>query len=152
MSFLAGIQKKFEAAKAKLANEMSKLKNADAANASLAIVALVAGADGEVEPEERKAGANFVRQGELFKAFDRAKLAETLEAYYAKATNEILKEDLFDVIRKVKGDADVARTVVKVGIGIANADGEFEPQEKDILREVCQALNLNAADFRGLAA
>lgn len=133
-----------------LDGEIAKLKNKDAAAASLAIVALVAGSDGEVEKSERKAGADFVRQGALFQAFDRPALASQLEGFYSKATDLILKEDLYDVIRKVRG-TDAAASVVKVGIGIASADGEFEPQEKEVLIEVCKLLQLNPADFRGLS-
>lgn len=150
MGLLSRLRAGFDSAKAGLDAEVAKIRDASAVNASLAIVALVAGADGEVEPEERKAGAEFVRKGTLFQSFDRTKLASTLEDYYGKATNEILREDLFDVIRKVKG-TDQARTVVKIGIGIANADGDFEPQEKEILKEVCGVLGLNPAEFRGLA-
>lgn len=150
MGFFSSLKAGFDSVKAGLDGEMAKFKNADAANASLAIVALVAGADGEVEPDERKAGAEFVRKGTLFQAFDRSKLASTLEEFYGKATNDIMREDLFDVIRKVKGNADQSRAVVKVGIGIAKADGEFEPQEKEILAEVCDALGLSTSDFKGL--
>lgn len=142
----------FEKAKSALQGEMAKMKSADACNASLAIVALVAGADGEVEPEERKAGAEFVRKGTLFQAFDRSKLAATLEEYYGKATNDILKEDLLDVLRKIKKDPDAARAAVKVGIGIAKADGEFEPQEKEALIEACEVMGLDPKSFKGLAA
>ncbi|WP_422923111.1 tellurite resistance TerB family protein [Singulisphaera sp. PoT] len=133
-----------------LGAEFAKIRDRAAVNATLAAIALVAGADGDIEPAERKAGADFVRKGDLFQSFDREQLATTLEGYYSKATNEIAKQDLFDAIGKVKG-TDYARSVVKIGIGIAGADGEFEPQEKEILREVCLTLGLNPVDFKGLA-
>jgi tellurite resistance protein TerB len=149
MGFLGAIKGAFGATKSGLDAEMARWKSKDAAFASLAIVALTAGSDGEVEPQERKAGADFVRKGDLFKAFDRGELATALEGYYAKATDAILKEDLIDVIRKVKG-TDYARSVVRVGVAIANSDGEFEAGEKEVLREVCAALGLPPEDFKGL--
>lgn len=151
MGIWASIKGGLTAVAAGMDGEVAKWKNKDAAFASLAIVALVAGSDGEIEKEERKAGADFVRKGDLFKAFARDELAAALESYYAKSTDMILKEDLYDVIRKVKG-SDAARSCVRVGMGIAASDGEVEPAEKEVLREVCAVLDLNPADFRGLTA
>jgi tellurite resistance protein TerB len=133
-----------------LSAEFAKIKDRASVNATLAMIALVSGADGEVEQEERKAGADFVRKGDLFQAFDREQLAASLEGYYAKATSEIAKQDLFDLIAKVKG-TDYARSLLKIGIGIAGADGEFEPEEKEILREACLVLALVPSEFKGLA-
>lgn len=151
MGFLASLKGAFDSAKAGIAGEIAKLSSADSVNATLAIIALTAGADGEIEQEEVKMGADFVRKSDTFAAFDRATLASTLTGYYAKATDPILKGDLFDVIRKVKKNPDTARAVVKVGLAIAGADGEFEPAEKEVLSEVCTELGLVAADFKGLA-
>lgn len=153
MGLLSKLKAGFDAATAVvgLDGEVAKLRNKGAVEASLAIVALVAGADGEVEAEERAAGVNFVRKGDLFKAFDRSALSSRLEEFYAKATDPIVKEDLFDVIKVVRG-TDAARAVVKVGMGIAAADGEVEPQEKDVLREVCSLLLLDPSEFRGLTS
>ena len=36
-------------------------------------------------------------------------------------------------------------------VGQSGADGEFEPAEKEILREACLVLNLTPGDFKGLA-
>jgi tellurite resistance protein TerB len=149
MGFFSSVNSAVNTLSSKFDGEISKWKNKDAAYASLAIVALTAAVDGEIEPEERKAGTDFVRKSDIFKAFDRNDLAVALESYYMKATNDILKEDVFDVIRKVKG-TDAAGSVVRVGIGIAKADGEMEPAEVEILREVCDALGLDPGAFKGL--
>lgn len=135
---------------ATLSGEVTKFKSAAQVEASLAIVALVAGADGEVEKQEREAGVKFVLTNDIFKAFDRSSLSAKLEAYYGKCTDDISKVDLFDVIGKMKGN-DAARSIVKVGIAIAKADGEFEPQEKEILAEVCRVLGLAPSEFPGLS-
>lgn len=150
MSFLAKMKSLAGAAGSTLAGEVSKIRDKKQCEATLAMMALIAGADGEIEAEERKAGANFVRNGDLFKAFDRQQLATALEGYYAKATCDISKQDLYDQIAKFKG-TDTARTLVKIGLGIAGSDGEVEPGEVEVLRECCTILGLNAGEFKQLA-
>ncbi len=128
----------------------SKPKDKHSVNATLAMIALVAGADGEIEPAERSAAAQLVRGGALFEGVNREEINTTLEAYFVKSTNEILKDDLYAVMAKCKG-TDYARSLIKLGIKIAGADGVFEPQEKEVLREACTVLAVNAGDFPGLS-
>lgn len=150
MGFFSSLKDNFTAATSGFARDLGAFQTAAAVEATLAIVALVAGADGEIEPEEIKAGENFVRKGELFKDHDRAKLAAIMAANYAKATDGLLKGDLFDTIARVKGKP-VAASVVRAGIGLARADGDFEVEEKEVLIEVCQTLGLDPKSFRELA-
>jgi tellurite resistance protein TerB len=137
-------------AKNAVSDEVSKLNRQDDVAATLAVVALVAGADGEVEPQERAMAVDFVRNGDVFKNFDRTTLADTLESYFKKSTNPIMRDDLFDVIKAVADEPDTIRKVIRAGIAIAGSDGEFEPQEKEVLLEVCELVKVPASEFRQL--
>jgi len=130
--------------------EVSKLQRQDDCIAMLAIMALVAGADNEVEKEESAMAIDFVKNGDVFKGFDRSMLATRLESNFKKCVNPIMRDDLIDDIRGIADEPDTARKVLRAGIAIASSDGEFEPEEKEVLLEVCQVLKLNPADFKQL--
>ena len=129
---------------------VSQLQRQDDVEAMLAIVALVAGADGEVEQQEREMAVDFVRQGDVFKNFDRTRLASTLEENFRKCANAIMRDDLFDKLRGIADEPDTAKKVLNAGIAIAGSDGDFEAEEKEVLIEAAQALGLNPQDFRKL--
>ncbi len=129
---------------------ISQLQRKDDVHALLAIVALVAGADGEVEESERKAIVDYVTMGDVFKGFTREQLASTLDTNFKKCVSAMLKEDLYDAIAGIADEPDTAKVVMRAGIAVASADGEFEPQEREVLLEVCSRLGLNASDFRQL--
>lgn len=40
-----------------------------------------------------------------------------------------------------------ARAVIQIGIVIGGADGNFDPQERAVVREACFALGINPAEF-----
>ncbi|MFK5952151.1 MAG: TerB family tellurite resistance protein, partial [Desulfobacterium sp.] len=39
------------------------------------------------------------------------------------------------------------RAAVQVGVIIGNADGNFDADEKKVVREICQTLDIDPADF-----
>lgn len=129
----------------------TQLKSADAQLASLAVCAMVAGADGEVEPQERTRIASFLGSSDLFATADLSKLKTTVNDFLDKGVDEILRHDLLRVIKKIASKPDEARAAVYAGIAVAKADGDFEEAEKTVLRDICRTLGLAAADF-GLAA
>jgi len=130
--------------------EVSKLQRQDDVISLLAIIALVSGADGVVEPEESAMAVDFVKNGDVFKGFDRSMLATRLDANFKKCVNPIMRDDLIDDVRGISDEPDTARKVLRAGIAIAMSDGEFEPEEKEVLLEVCEVLKLNPTDFKQL--
>jgi tellurite resistance protein TerB len=153
MGFFSSLKSGLSSLNDQFQGEVTKFQNRNEVNATLAIVALVAGADGDCEPEEKKAGVDLVRSGNLFKAFagERESLASTLDSYYNKCTNDILKDDLYDEIRKVASNKEAAARVVRVGLAISKSDGVMEKEEVEVLREVCSVLGLDPKGFKGLS-
>ncbi len=151
MGFFSSLAGKGQAALAAMTQDAAALKSTTAMTGTLAMLALVAGADGEIEPAEKVAINGFMKASDLFEGHDRSQLATTLEGFFKKATDDFVREDLVELVAKLKGTA-AAGAAMRLGVLIAAADGEVEPAEKEILRHVCGSLGLSLADFPKIAA
>lgn len=129
-----------------VSGKFAALSSKDEAFALLAIMAKIALADGELEKEEKDAGIKIVKSYDIFQAHDPSTLAVTLNEYYGYAADPITEMKLDKVIGKLAGKPS-ARGVVQTGITIAKADGDFEPDEKEKLKEVCHLLKLDPNSF-----
>lgn len=121
-------------------NAIDAFNNADDVNAFLAGMACVAGADGEIEPGERKAITDAILGMSIFESYDRMDLQKKLDKYYGWALTDLGKENLFDVIRKVPDGSDRAAAIVRRCVVVAKGDGEFEPEEKVVIKQICEVL------------
>lgn len=115
---------------------------------AMAACAMIAAADGEIEPEEKAKTAKFIRTHESMKHFDSAQAAELFNRYagefdfdYAIGADSCLKE-----IREVKG-VEKRTLTVRLAIAIAKSDGDFEDAEKRAVTRIIDELGLSRADF-----
>lgn len=152
MGFLDRFRSLANDAKSYAATLAADFQNKDYRNATLAAMALTAGADGEVEPEERAKIVGFVKNGALFEGCDRATLATQMEGYLAKSTCDLQREDLFDVVAKLKADKEKGAKLLAFSVSIAKADGEFEDEEREIIVAMAGKLGIDAKTVKGLAA
>ena len=62
------------------------------------------------------------------------------------------KVEAIATIGKLKGKPDAARAVIQVGIIIGGADGNFDNDEKQAVREACNAVGISPGGVRPLTA
>ncbi|GAA1909444.1 tellurite resistance TerB family protein [Streptomyces sodiiphilus] len=125
------------------------LKSGAFRDASMAMCALVSAADGSVDPAERQRVAALISTNEVLGNFPADDLRQRFEGYLDKlaADFDFGKVSLMQEIAKVKKKPAEARAVVQIGIIIGGADGDFDDDEKQVVREVCYALDLPPAEF-----
>ncbi|WP_181763687.1 tellurite resistance TerB family protein [Streptomyces albidus (ex Kaewkla and Franco 2022)] len=137
------------ALKTQLTSLKAELKSGAFRDASMAACALVAAADGHVDPAERQHVESLILNNDVLQNFPPAQLrerfnkhADQLAANFAHGKAEALQE----IAKAAKKPAE-ARAVVQTGVVVAGADGWVAPAEEQVLREVCAALGLSPTEF-----
>jgi tellurite resistance protein TerB len=127
----------------------SRFNNGPFADATMAACALLGAADGKIDHRERTRTAQFITSSDQLRAFDVSALRQKYEHYCDKITSDFDfgRIELMQAIGRVAGKPDQARAVVQLSVVIANADGEFTPDERRVVREVAQALKLDPNEF-----
>ncbi|GAA5152250.1 tellurite resistance TerB family protein [Nocardioides marinquilinus] len=118
-------------------------------DASMAMCALVAAADGSVDQEERTKVANLITTNEVLSNFPPDQLRTLFDQDCNKlaADFDFGKVELIQTVSKTKKKPAEARAVIQIGIIIGGADGNFDDQEKKVVREACHAVGLDPAEF-----
>jgi tellurite resistance protein TerB len=133
----------------KLETEIARFRNKEFAEAAMAACALVTAADGTIDEAERRRTAEFIGRHPAMQAFPVAELQARYTDYCSKLTTDFdfAKIELMQLIGKLRSKPDQARAIVQVAIVIGGADGSFSEEERKVVREACQALGLNPAEF-----
>jgi len=134
---------------AQLKTKTSQFKNKDFANAAMAVCALIAAADGSIDPEERRKVAGLITANDVLSIFDASQLRERFDHYCSKlsADYDFGKVEAIQAVSKLKSKGDQARAVVQIGIIIGGADGNFDKSERAAVREVCFAAGIDPQEF-----
>jgi tellurite resistance protein TerB len=125
----------------------ARYTNSDFRDGVLAICAMVAAADGVIQPEEKAKVKKLIMGNDALAHFEPSKLGAQFEAYVAKALDEFAVLDLEKIAGKLRGKTDQADMAVKIGLIIANADGVFEPSEKTRMIAIIKKLGLQPSDY-----
>jgi len=148
MSFsniLEGIKNKAS----ELKTDILKFKNKAFLEAATAGAAMIALADGVVTADEKRKMMDFIKSYEpltvfkdndIINAFQSA--LNALEYDYEVGTAKLL-----DKIRSQKGNDQGKRLIMRLIIGIAAADGDFDDDEKKVAALICKELEINPKDF-----
>lgn len=149
MSFWDQLKNNAAAMNAQLQTNVAKFKNADFANATMAMCALIASADGSIDPTERSKTAALIASNETLKIFPSSELKQKFDFYCDKLTADIDfgRIEAIQAISKLKNKEDQARAVIQVGIVIGGADGNFDKDEMKAVRDACNAVGINPAEF-----
>lgn len=125
------------------------LKSGAFRDASMAMCALVAAADGTVDPSERQRVAQLIAANEVLQNFPADDLRRRFEDNVGKLTADFAfgKVSVLQEIAKAKRKPAEARAVVQIGIVIGGADGDFDEDERAVVREACYALDLPPHEF-----
>lgn len=125
------------------------LKSGGFRDASMAMCALVAAADGSIDPTERRRVAQLISSNEVLQNFEADDLHTRFNAYCDKLTADFDfgKVSVLQTIGKVSKKPTEARAVIQIGIVIGGADGDFDKTEQAIVREACFAVGIAPSEF-----
>ena len=146
---LEWLKQRYSEVTANLKTEVTKLKNKTFLEAVVAGCALVAHADGVVKPEEKQKMMGFLRNSDVLSVFDPQEVIGIFDKYTKQFEfdHQIGKAAVLQVVGKLKGKDSEARLMVRVCCAIGAADGNFDDQEKAVVRAICNELGLNPKDF-----
>lgn len=149
MSFWDNLKDKVATMNSSLQTSIGKFKNAEFANATMAMCAMIAAADGSVSGQEKSKIAALITNNEMLKIFPAAELKQKFDHFCDKmaADYDFGKIEAVQAISKLKSKPDQARAVVQIGIIIGGADGNFDPDEKKAVKEACNAVGIPASEF-----
>ncbi|GHF95922.1 tellurite resistance TerB family protein [Streptomyces thermodiastaticus] len=118
-------------------------------DASMAMCALVAAADGRIDPAERQRVAQLIFTNEVLQNFPAADLQRRFEDNLNKLTADFDfgKVSMLQEVAKAKKKPAEARAVIQIGIVIGGADGDFDATERAVVRDACFALGLPPHEF-----
>ncbi|MDT3398200.1 TerB family tellurite resistance protein [Streptomyces sp. B1866] len=132
-----------------LVAKKNDLKSGAFRDASMAMCALVAAADGSIDPAERRRVAQLIATNEVLQNFSADDLRQRFETYVDKLTTDFDfgKVSVLQEVAKAKKKPAEARAVIQIGIVIGGADGNFDKTEQAVVREACYTLELPPAEF-----
>ena len=134
----------FRTARETLRNSLSRMKNRQFLDATMAATALVATADGEVTFSELSALDSVLESIQDLQIYD-PHVAVDIYRDFADAiadNREQGRDTALVAASKIVGDHDAAELVIRVAIAISKADGELSPQESDVIHELCELLGV----------
>ena len=143
------LTRQYDAASTAVKGEIGRYTNRKFLEAMCAMAAMVSYADGDCSSSEKQKLFAFIERSPELKVFKAAeviagfkKYADQFEFDSAIGAAEALK-----AIGALRGDEGSARMLVRVGIMIGGADGNFDEKEKAVVRTICKELGLPASDF-----
>ncbi|SCK09452.1 tellurite resistance protein TerB [Streptomyces sp. WMMB 714] len=143
------IKESAQTMQAQLEAKKNDLKSGAFRDASMAMCALVAAADGSIDPAERQRVAQLITSNDVLQNFPADDLRQRFEEYLGKLTSDFDfgKVTVLQEIAKVKKKPTEARAVIQIGIVIGGADGDFDATERAIVREACFSLDVPPTEF-----
>jgi tellurite resistance protein TerB len=134
---------------AQLQTKAGQFKNKDFAKATMAACALIAAADGSIDPEERRKVAGLITTNDVLSIFPASDLRTDFDHYCEKLTQDydFGKVEAIQAIAKLKSKQDQARAVIQIAIIIGGADGNFDADEQRVVKEACFAVGINPSEF-----
>lgn len=132
-----------------LVSRKHELRSGAFRDASMAMCALVAAADGIIDPAEQVRVAQLIATNEVLQNFAADDLQRRFEENLDRlALNfEHGKTAVLHEVGKARKKTTEARAVIQIGIIIGGADGAFIESEQAVVREACRALGLPPQEF-----
>lgn len=137
------------ALKNQLTSLKTELKSGAYRDASMAMCALVAAADGSVDPAERQHVESLILNNDVLQNFPADQLRQRFNKHVDQLSFNFQqgKAEAMQEIAKAAKKPTEARAVVQTGFVVAGADGYIAPAEEQVLREACTALGLSPQEF-----
>lgn len=118
-------------------------------DAALGICALVAAADGGIDPQQRARVAQLIGADPALQHFPADEMRNQFEDNCSRLSMDPAfgRAYVMAQIAKSTGNPTEARAVVQLGIMIGNAEGGFDTPEIAAVHEACQVLHLDPQEF-----
>jgi len=144
-SFISSVKQK----SSELKGEVLKFKNKKFLNAATAGTALIALADGDVSSEEKKKMLKIIESNDALSVFKTADVISSFNDFLGnfEFDQDVGESKAFEALNLLKGDDVACRTVMRLILSIAAADGVFDDDEKAVAVKVARELGLNPSDF-----
>lgn len=132
-----------------LNTKKDQFKSREFADASMAVCALVSAADGSIDAAERQKTAALIVSNSTLSVFSPDDLRTKYDTYCDKLNRDFDfgKVEAIASIAKLKSKPDQARAVISIGLIIGGADGNFDADERKVVREACFAVGIEPAEF-----
>ena len=139
------LQKQTESAR----NVVSKYMGKDLTEALVAGSALVAMADGILDPSEREKLIDYFRTSQEMRGININEVDSRFNYFVQRIRSDQMmgKAEALRAIGKLASKPDAARLVVRLCCAIGFADGEFAPVEKKVVEEISHEVNLDPREF-----
>ena len=131
----------------KLVTEVRRYQNKDFLKAAMAVCALAANADDEVNLAERYSIDRALETEPALRLFDPAKAIRVLDDYIfaLREEGDAAKAVLDNKVRRFAGDHKRSRTLMRVAYLIIAADQEIDATERAEFDRLCALLDLDPA-------
>ncbi|MEE2030784.1 tellurite resistance TerB family protein [Rhodococcus chondri] len=149
MAFWDQLKAKTTELSSQLKTKTDQFRNKEFANGSMAMCALIAAADGSIDPSERQKTAALIMSNDILAVFPPDELRQKFDWYCSKLESDFDfgKVEATATIGKLKAKPELARAVIQIGIIIGGADGFFDDHEKAAVRSACHAVGISPAEF-----
>jgi len=143
------VRTKTQAINDQLKTKKDQYRSKEFANASMAMCALIAAADGSVDATERRKTAALIANNDVLAVFPPDELRQKFDWYCDKLGNDFDfgKVEAIATIGKLKSKPDQARAAISIGLIIGAADGTFDADERKAVKEACFAVGIPPAEF-----
>ncbi len=130
----------------KLVTEVRRYQNKDFLKAAMAVCALSANADDEVNLSERYSIDHAIASEPALRVFDTWKAIEILDDYIfaLRQEGDKAKQILYNKVRRMAGDYKRSRTLMRIAYLVITADHEIRDEEKWEFARLCALLDLEA--------
>ncbi len=149
MAFWDQLKAKTQTMNDQLKTKAGQFKSKEFANASMAMCALIAAADGSIDAAERQKTAALIASNDVLTIFPPAELQQKFDWYCDKLNKDFAfgQVEAIATIGKLKSKPDQGRAVIQIGIIIGGADGNFDADERKAVKDACYALGINPSEF-----
>jgi tellurite resistance protein TerB len=132
-----------------LNTKKDQYRSREFADASMAMCALVAAADGSIDAQERQKTASLIASNDVLAVFPPDELRGKFDNYCDKLSRDFDfgKVEAISAVAKLKPKPDQARAVVSIGLIIGGADGQFDADERRVVKDACYAVGIEPAEF-----
>ncbi|TAN65496.1 MAG: Tellurite resistance TerB [Methylobacter sp.] len=132
-----------------LKTEALKFKNKEFLNAAMAGSALVAMADGSVSSEEKQKMVKFIESHDALSIFTTSDVIKAFQDFVGQLEfdKDIGEAKAYEALGKMKSNAQASRLLIRMIIGIASSDGNFDDAEKNVAVKIAKELGIDPAEF-----
>jgi tellurite resistance protein TerB len=132
-----------------LKSDVMKFKNKTFLNAATAGSALISMADGDLSKEEKQKMIKLIENNDALSVFKAKEVIDSFNEHIGQFEfdHDVGQSQAYEALNRLKGNDIACRTVMRLILAIAAADGVFDDSEKAVARKIAFELGLSPGDF-----